>query len=162
MGVLQSVPPALRWRATDEATRREWLDRAAVALDLVGLRKLQHERTSLLSYGQRKLLDLARVVASLPSLALLDEPLAGIGDSYGYVTKVIDFLKARGCAILLVEHNMRFVMDACDEITVLNTGRIIACGGRTQILNDPEVLAAYLGPGIASRREAEPSRDRVG
>jgi branched-chain amino acid transport system permease protein len=151
LGVLHRVPPALRWRTTNEATPREWLDRAAAALDLVGLRPMQFDRASSLSYGQRKLLDLARVVASSPSLALLDEPLAGIGESSLYVRKVIDFLKKNGCAILLVEHNMQFVMETCDRVNVLNTGRIIASGGREEVLNDPEVLACYLGPGIAAR-----------
>lgn len=147
LGALYVVPPLLRWRATSEATPREWLDRAGAALDLVGLRHLQLEHASSLSYGQRKLLDLARVVASSPSLALLDEPLAGIGESSHYVRNVIDFLRTRGCAVLLVEHNMRFVMETCDQVTVLNTGRIIASGGREAILNDPDVLACYLGPG---------------
>ena len=147
VGVLQSVPPGARFRPANETTPREWKRRASEALDLVGLRHLQFERAASLSYGQRKLVDLARVVASEPSLALLDEPLAGIGDSSAYVRKVIEFLRARGCAILLVEHNMQFIMEMCENVTVLNTGRIIASGERRAVLNDPKVLECYLGPG---------------
>jgi branched-chain amino acid transport system permease protein len=160
VGVLQSIPLRQRLRPADERAPREWVARASAALDLVGLRHLQFERAASLSYGQRKLVDLARVVASSPSLALLDEPLAGIGESSAYVRKVIDFLRESGCAILLVEHNMQFIMDTCDQVTVLNTGRIIASGDRHTVLNDPEVLACYLGPGVHTGSElaAEPLR----
>lgn len=161
VGVLQSIPLRLRLRPADERAPREWIARASAALELVGLTHLQFERAASLSYGQRKLVDLARVVASSPSLALLDEPLAGIGESSLYVRKVIDHLRASGCAILLVEHNMQFIMDTCDQVTVLNTGRIIASGDRHVVLNNPEVLACYLGPGAhtASELEIEPLRN---
>ena len=155
VGVLQSIPLGARWRPANETTPREWTERASAALELVGLRHLQFERAASLSYGQRKLVDLARVVASSPSLALLDEPLAGIGDSSNYVRKVIEFLRARGCAILLVEHNMQFIMEMCDRVTVLDTGRIIASGERHAVLNDPKVLECYLGPGHHTAAEIE-------
>ncbi len=100
-----------------------------------------------LPYGQRRLLAIARAVASQPSVLLLDEPAAGLGDTEtaelaNMVRRLADDW---GMAVLLVEHDMNFVMSVCDEIVVLDFGRQIAEGPRELVRNDPVVVAAYLG-----------------
>jgi sulfate-transporting ATPase len=100
-----------------------------------------------LPYGQRRLLAIARAVASQPSVLLLDEPAAGLGDTEtvelgNMVRRLADDW---GMAVLLVEHDMNFVMSVCDEIVVLDFGRKIADGPRDVVRNDPAVVAAYLG-----------------
>jgi sulfate-transporting ATPase len=100
-----------------------------------------------LPYGQRRLLAIARAVATQPSVLLLDEPAAGLGD---VETVELSHLVRRladdwGMAVLLVEHDMNFVMSVCDEIVVLDFGAKIAEGPRDTVRNDPLVIAAYLG-----------------
>jgi sulfate-transporting ATPase len=100
-----------------------------------------------LSYGKRRLLAIARAVATQPSVLLLDEPAAGLGDAE---TSELAHLVRRladdwGMAILLVEHDMNFVMAVCDEIVVLDFGRQIAEGTPDMVRRDPSVIAAYLG-----------------
>ena len=100
-----------------------------------------------LPYGQRRLLAIARAVAVRPSVLMLDEPAAGLGD---VETAELAHLVRRladdwGMAVLLVEHDMNFVMSVCDEIIVLDFGRRIAAGPREAVRNDPVVIAAYLG-----------------
>ena len=100
-----------------------------------------------LPYGQRRLLAIARAVATQPSVLLLDEPAAGLGD---VETSELAHLVRRladdwGLAVLLVEHDMNFVMSVCDEIVVLDFGEKIAEGPRDVVRNDPRVIIAYLG-----------------
>ena len=100
-----------------------------------------------LAYGQRRLLAIARAVATQPSVLLLDEPAAGLGD---IETAELAHLVRRladdwGIAVLLVEHDMNFVMSVCDHIVVLDFGRQIAEGSPDEIRRDPAVVAAYLG-----------------
>ncbi len=102
-----------------------------------------------LSYGKRRLLAIARAVATQPSVLLLDEPAAGLGD---VETAELGHLVRRlatdwGMAILLIEHDMNFVMAVCDEIVVLDFGRQIAHGTPSEIRNHPAVVTAYLGGG---------------
>jgi sulfate-transporting ATPase len=100
-----------------------------------------------LSYGKRRLLAIARAVATQPSVLLLDEPAAGLGDvEAAELAHLVRRLADEwGMAILLVEHDMNFVMSVCDEIVVLDFGRRIAEGAPEVIRRDERVVAAYLG-----------------
>jgi sulfate-transporting ATPase len=100
-----------------------------------------------LPYGRRRLLALARAVATRSSVLLLDEPAAGLGDTEtAELALVVGRLaKEWGIAVLLVEHDMNFVMSVCDELVVLDFGRQIAAGKPSEVRNDPAVIAAYLG-----------------
>jgi sulfate-transporting ATPase len=100
-----------------------------------------------LPYGQRRLLAIARAVASRPSILLLDEPAAGLDD---VETRELSHLLRRladdwGIGVLLVEHDMDFVMSVCDELVVLDFGHKISEGAPESVRNDPAVIAAYLG-----------------
>jgi branched-chain amino acid transport system ATP-binding protein len=99
-----------------------------------------------LSFGQQKVLELARALASEPTLLLLDEPAAGLPHAEAdRISKIIRDLSREGMTVLLVEHNMRMVMSLAHDILVLNNGRRIAEGTADEVRRHPDVLAAYLG-----------------
>ena len=99
-----------------------------------------------LSYGERRRLEIARALASRPRLLLLDEPVAGMRQKgVQQVGGLIRSLAAEGMTILLIEHNMSFVMGLCATITVLNFGRTLTTGNPDAVSRHPEVIEAYLG-----------------
>jgi sulfate-transporting ATPase len=114
-----------------------------------------------LPYGKRRLLAIARTVAAEPSVVLLDEPVAGLDDAEtAEVAALVRRLASQwGMSVLVVEHDMSFVMSVCDEIVVLDFGRTISKGPPHRVRRDPMVVAAYLGveePGealVAARRK---------
>ena len=115
-------------------------------LDIVGLDKEINTLSSELSYGQRKLLDLAVAITRPHKLLMLDEPVAGINPELRkYIKKIINRMKKEGKTILLIEHDMNFVTDIADYIYVLDYGKLIAQGRPKEIQKNPRVLEAYLG-----------------
>ncbi|MBR0461420.1 MAG: ABC transporter ATP-binding protein [Erysipelotrichaceae bacterium] len=120
------------------------------AIDLLSIFKLQdlmdHPASSL-PYGAQRRLEICRALATNPSLLLLDEPAAGMNPSETaeLMNTIKDIRDHFDIAILLIEHDMKFVMGICEEITVLNYGTTLAFGAPEEIQNNPEVIKAYLG-----------------
>jgi branched-chain amino acid transport system ATP-binding protein len=99
-----------------------------------------------LSYGHQRRVEICRALALRPRVLLLDEPAAGMNDvEADELGRHFRALAEEGIAVLLIEHNMRLVMDLCDEIHVLASGALIASGDRDRVQNDPAVVDAYLG-----------------
>ena len=117
-------------------------------LEFVGLAGLAGSPAGTLSYGQRKLLELASLLVADPAVLLLDEPTAGVNPGLiEQLTERIRELNRAGKTFLVVEHNMEFVMGLCHEVTVLHQGRTLVSGSPDQVRTDPAVLDAYLGGG---------------
>jgi ABC-type branched-subunit amino acid transport system ATPase component len=128
------------------AEEREARARAAALLEGVGLADRAGEQARHLSYGEQRRVEIARALASEPRLLLLDEPTAGMNPvEVQAVAALIRRAAGEGHSVLLVEHNVRLVMDVCDVITVLHFGRVIAEGPPAAVARDPAVVAAYLG-----------------
>ena len=123
--------------------------RAHELLEFTGIEQYAGALAGTLSYGQRKLLELATVLAAEPALVLLDEPAGGVNPTLiQHLADRIRDLNARGTTFLIVEHNMEFVMGLCHQITVLDYGTVVAAGPPGIIASDPRVLDAYLGAAL--------------
>ena len=134
----------------------------AVAMELlefVGIAGYHAAPAGTLSYGQRKLLELAYVLVADPAIILLDEPAGGVNLSLvNNIAARIRELNAAGTTFLIVEHNMEFVMGLCDQVTVLDSGTVVASGPPDIIRTDRRVLDAYLGEDIG---EADDDADHA-
>lgn len=135
------------WRAL--LSQRQWSheqDRALEMLESMDISQVAGTLGGALSYGQRKLLELAAVMMARPELVLLDEPAGGVNPVV--LERIADHIRqlnGQGVTFLLVEHNMGFVMKLCDAVVVLHQGRVIATGKPHDVRANPAVLDAYLG-----------------
>ena len=129
----------------DHHERDRW-DAAMVALDRVGLTDLAEASTSRLSYGQRRLLELARVIYGEPKALMLDEPSAGLNAAEtDQLAVYLQALKEEDVAILLIDHKLDFITSLCDRVAVLELGHLVAVGPAATVFADQRVVDAYLG-----------------
>ena len=135
-------------RTRVERQRREQVHEA---LDIFGLEHLGRERAGRLTIGQIRLLEMARAAVDRPRVLLLDEPTSGLAEQeVEFLARALERIRGeRTCAVLLVEHDMAFVMRECSRVVVLNLGRRLAEGSPDEIRRHPEVAAAYLGSSAA-------------
>jgi branched-chain amino acid transport system ATP-binding protein len=142
-GVLADLV-AFPTRRSREKARRE---RAEVVLEQCGLAAVRGESAGSLPIGLARMVELARAIVDEPRVLLLDEPTSGLDESEAArLGECIQEIRSGGeCAVVLVEHDVGFVMEHCDRITVLDLGEVLAVGEPAEIREDPRVRAAYLG-----------------
>ncbi len=129
------------------AAEKKMRDRAKELLDIFGLKEERNTLACNLPYGKQRKLEIARALATNPKLLLLDEPAAGMNpnetaelmDTIRFINKELDM------TILLIEHDMKLVSGICEKLTVLNFGQVLSQGQTSEVLNNPEVITAYLG-----------------
>lgn len=128
------------------AAERADRETARSILGDLGLLTLRDHPAGELSGGQKRLLEFARIMMACPRLAILDEPLAGVNPVLvERIAHAVDYLRTSGITVLIIEHNLTFVEQACDTAIVMAMGTAIASGPMVELRRNPEVLDAYLG-----------------
>jgi branched-chain amino acid transport system ATP-binding protein len=121
-------------------------EEAQEILDFLGIWELRNSYASSLAYGQQRRVEIARALATRPALLLLDEPTAGMNlDEKKEILQMMNSINEKGIAILVIEHDMRLVMNVCTRIVMLNFGKKIAEGTPAEISENPEAKEIYLG-----------------
>jgi len=120
-------------------------ERAMQLLESVGLQDARHKPAADLSYGRKRVLEIATTLALDPQVLLLDEPMAGMGHEDVHIISDLIREVARERAILMVEHNLKVVADLCDQVTVLQRGEILTSGDYRTVSQDERVRVAYMG-----------------
>jgi branched-chain amino acid transport system ATP-binding protein len=163
---------AISWRRrfdrhrlwTDLATGRGWrkppaaeTERVDQLLGLLGLEHLADTSVTTLPLGSSRLVEIARLLAASPRIALLDEPFSGLDpdESAALASALDEIVRSEGVAMLLVDHDVDLVLARCRVVYVLDAGRLIAVGGPAEIRTNPEVQRAYLGDEVAAGTEIE-------
>jgi len=151
-GVVDAVFP-FPWRMREE---REITDACLEYLAFVGLAGHEADEAGSLAYGEQRALEIARALATHPSLLLLDEPAAGLNPTEtATLMALIRKIRSRGITVLLIEHDMRLVMEISEHIYVLDHGEIICEGGPEKVRCDPQVIEAYLGQDITQTEQSD-------
>ena len=139
-----------RLLGTDRRAERKADARARESLAFFGLEDLAHELVSNLPHGHQRVLGMAIALASEPEVLLLDEPFTGMNpEETGRMMTLVRRIRDRGVTVMLVEHDMRAVMNLCDVVTVMNFGALLVEGTPDAVRNDPAVIEAYLGSATA-------------
>lgn len=153
-GAISAILRGPRFRREERETR----DRAFELLDFVGLRRSANHLARNLPYGDQRRLEIARALATDPSLILLDEPTAGMNpQETREATDLIFRIQERGLAVVVIEHDMRFIFGVCDRVVCLVRGKVLSAGTPAEVQSDPRVVEAYIGGADVS--ESQPASD---
>ncbi|GAB6171664.1 ABC transporter ATP-binding protein [Paradesulfitobacterium aromaticivorans] len=141
-GLFSSILRTKGFRASESSAHSHVLE----LLELFRLTHLAEVQANTLSFGEQRLVEIVRALATNPTILILDEPAAGLADSdVNRLQQTLRQIQQRGTTIFVIEHNMKFVMSTCDSLSVLNFGTIIAQGPTATVRQDSAVIKAYLG-----------------
>jgi branched-chain amino acid transport system ATP-binding protein len=153
-GLFAALIRGPRYHKAEAASRQ----RAMELLEFIGLENKADHLARNLPYGEQRKLEIARALASDPGLLLLDEPTAGMNPQETRATEELVFaIRDQGIAVLVIEHDMRFIFNLCDRVAVLVQGEKLVEGDKETVQGDDRVIAAYLGTPF----EGEPGAEEV-